>query len=50
MAPTQTPYDGRQIAGMDLHYRRSVLVRMTEDRRLPGGGVLALGCGLPALR
>ena len=24
-------YDGRQIVGMDLHRRRSVLVRMTED-------------------
>ena len=26
-------YDGRQVAGMDLHRRRSVLVRMTEDGR-----------------
>ena len=26
-------YDGRQVVGMDLHRRRSVLVRMTEDRR-----------------
>jgi hypothetical protein len=26
-------YDGRQIAGMDLHRRRSVLVRMAEDGR-----------------
>jgi transposase len=26
-------YDGRQIVGMDLHRRRSVLVRMTEDGR-----------------
>jgi transposase len=24
-------YDGRQVVGMDLHRRRSVLVRMTED-------------------
>ena len=24
-------YDGPQIVGMDLHRRRSVLVRMTED-------------------
>ena len=24
-------YEGRQIAGMDLHRRRSVLVRMTEE-------------------
>ena len=26
-------YGGRQIAGMDLHRRRSVLVQMTEDGR-----------------
>jgi hypothetical protein len=25
--------DGRQVVGMDLHRRRSVLVRMTEDGR-----------------
>jgi hypothetical protein len=24
-------YAGRQVAGMDLHRRRSALVRMTED-------------------
>ena len=24
-------YDGPQVVGMDLHRRRSVLVRMTED-------------------
>jgi DNA-binding MarR family transcriptional regulator len=24
-------YEGRQIVGMDLHRRRSVLVRMTES-------------------
>ena len=24
-------YDGRQVVGMDLHRRRSVLVRMTMD-------------------
>jgi len=29
----ETAYDGRQIVGMDLHRRRSVLVRMTEDGR-----------------
>jgi len=29
-------YDGRQVAGMDLHRRRSVLVRMTEDGRKLG--------------
>jgi hypothetical protein len=28
-----TAYDGRQVVGMDLHRRRSVLVRMTEDGR-----------------
>ena len=26
-------YDGRQVVRMDLHRRRSVLVRMTEDGR-----------------
>ena len=26
-------YDGRQVVGMDLYRRRSVLVRMTEDGR-----------------
>src|SRR5215813_14458 len=26
-------YDGRQVVGMDLHRRRSVLVRMTQDGR-----------------
>jgi len=26
-------YNGRQVAGMDLHRRRSVLVRMTMDGR-----------------
>src|SRR5919198_5659171 len=29
-------YDGRQVVGMDLHRRRSVLVRMTEDGRKLG--------------
>ena len=28
-------YDGRQVVGMDLHRRRSVLVRMTEDGQRP---------------
>jgi transposase len=32
----QTAYDGRQVVGMDLHRRRSVLVRMTEDGRRLG--------------
>ena len=27
----ETAYDGRQVVGMDLHRRRSVLVGMTED-------------------
>src|SRR5215470_3029338 len=32
--PTMTEgYDGRQVVGMDLHRRRSVLVRMAEDGR-----------------
>jgi len=29
----ETAYDGRQVVGMDLHRRRSVLVRMAEDGR-----------------
>ncbi|MCE3554498.1 hypothetical protein LWC33_23950 [Pseudonocardia sp. RS11V-5] len=28
--PVSEAYEGRQIVGMDLHRRRSVLVRMTE--------------------
>jgi transposase len=32
----ETAYDGRQIVGIDLHRRRSVLVRMTEDGRRLG--------------
>src|SRR5947209_12445153 len=35
-APMETAYDGRQDVGMDLHRRRSVLVRMTEDGRRLG--------------
>ena len=36
----ETAYDGRQVVGMDLHRRRSVLVRMTEDgRRLGVAGI-----------
>ena len=31
--PLVEAYDGPQIVGMDLHRRRSVLVRMTEDGR-----------------
>jgi hypothetical protein len=29
-APVSGAYEGKQIVGMDLHRRRSVLVRMTE--------------------
>jgi hypothetical protein len=29
-------YDGRQVVGMDLRRRRSVLVRMSEDGRRLG--------------
>src|SRR5258708_17881006 len=32
----ETAYDGRQVVGIDLHRRRSVLVRMTEDGRRMG--------------
>src|SRR6266702_46081 len=32
----ETAYDGRQVVGMGLHRRRSVLVRMTEDGRRLG--------------
>ena len=43
-----TAYDGRQVVGMDLHRRRSVLVRMTEDgRRL---GVARITDGAAGLR
>src|SRR5580704_6818208 len=35
-APMETAYDGRQVVGMDLHRRRSVLVRMSEDGRRLG--------------
>ena len=34
-------YDGRQVVGMDLHRRRSVLVRMTEDGRRLGTARIA---------
>ena len=29
-------YDGRQVVGIDLHRRRSVIVRMTGDGRKQG--------------
>jgi transposase len=32
----ETAYDGRQVVGIDLHRRRSVLVRMSEDGRRLG--------------
>ena len=32
----ETAYGGRQIVGMDLHRRRSVMVRMTDDGRRLG--------------
>jgi hypothetical protein len=30
-APVDVAYDGRQIVGIDLHRRRSVIVRMMPD-------------------
>jgi hypothetical protein len=33
-APVSEAYEGRQIVGMDLHRRRSVLVRMSESGAL----------------
>jgi hypothetical protein len=35
-APMETSCDSRQVVGMDLHRRRSVLVRMTTDGRKAG--------------
>ena len=37
----ETAYDGRQVVGMDLHRRRSVLVRMTGDGRRLGTARIA---------
>jgi hypothetical protein len=34
--PLVEAYDGPQIVGMDLHQRRSALVRMTRDGQKPG--------------
>src|SRR6204780_4905317 len=31
--PMDALYDGRQVVGIDLHRRRGVIVRMTEDGR-----------------
>jgi hypothetical protein len=39
--PLVEAYDGPQIVGMDLHRRRSVLVRMTEDGRKLGTARIA---------
>ena len=33
-APVSGAYEGRQIVGLDLHRRRSVLVRMTDTGQL----------------
>ena len=32
-------YDGRQFVGIDLHRRRSVIVRMTQDGQRLGSAV-----------
>jgi hypothetical protein len=40
----QAEYDGRKVVGIDLHRRRSVIVRMTR----PGSGWTA--CGSPTIR
>src|SRR5438132_9686636 len=46
-APMEAAYDGRQVVGMDLHRRRSVLVRMTEDgRRLGTARIINSGAEL----
>jgi hypothetical protein len=37
----ETAHDGRQVVGMDLHRRRSVLVRMTEEGRRLGTARIA---------
>jgi transposase len=37
----ESAYDGRQVVGMDVHRRRSVLVRMTEDGRRLGTARIA---------
>ena len=42
-------YDGRQVVGMDLHRRRSVLVRMTADgKRLETARITNGGPNMPA--
>ncbi|GEM_PF-7086926 len=35
-APMEAAHDGRQVAGVCLYRRRSVLVQMTEDGRRLG--------------
>jgi transposase len=43
----ETAYDGRQVAGMGLRRRRSVLVRVTEDgRRLATARITGSAAGL----
>jgi transposase len=37
----ESAYDGRQVVGMDVHRRRSVLVRMTEDGQRLGTARIA---------
>jgi hypothetical protein len=37
-APVSEAYEGKQIVGLDLHRRRSVLVRMTEAGGAVGDG------------
>ncbi len=43
-APVSESYEGKQIVGIDLHRRRSVLVRMTE------AGEVLERCGSPTTR
>src|SRR5436190_1956707 len=47
-APVSTDYDGRQYVGIDLHRRRSVIVRMTPEGQQLGWsriGVICCGWG-----
>ena len=40
--------DGQEIVGIDLHPRRSVLVRMTADaRKLPSAGIPGAAANRP---
>jgi mRNA-degrading endonuclease toxin of MazEF toxin-antitoxin module len=38
----ESAYDGRQVVGMDVHRRRSVLVRTTEDGQRLGTRVVSV--------